>query len=280
VSGAYEKTCYLPAGCLPASKESTSDGPVVFDYADLWQGEKSLFGTLEELYGERQLDSLGGSYGWPVRYRQVEDYEQLRINTLGQYLDAFTAGDFRLPYLRHLSINRAMPELRPMLRQPEAFTPNWADHPLLDRLSGPEIFIGQADTGFGHLHQDQVSVHVGFVQLKGKKEFVVFPPEDGRYLDTFQGREFPYEYRNSRICYSNLTNYERFPGLREARQRRIVLNEGQAMLLPAGWWHTTYNLTDSVSYSIRIINKSNVTSMLWRHLQGLPRLLMSRDINP
>jgi len=247
--------------------------PWVFGYDQLWQHREPLLDVLKTLYGDRQLDSFGGSYGWSVRYRQVEDYEAINLHTLGDYIDAFRCGDIKLPYLRHLSINRAMPELRQHIQLPEQFRPNWVTHPLLDRLGGPELFIGQARTTFGHLHQDQVSVHVGFVQLQGAKEFVLFPPDDAEHLETFEGREFPYQLRNSRIRYVDLYDKQRFPGLHQARMQRITLRAGQALFLPADWWHTTYNLSDSVSYSIRIVNSSNALQTLQRHIEGIPRWL-------
>jgi len=114
-------------------------------------------------------------------------------------------------------------------------------------------------------------VHVGFVQLQGEKEFAVFPPEDGRYLDIFEGREFPYQLRNSRVRYADLKNYDRFPLLRKARPRYIRLRAGQALFLPADWWHTTCNLSDSVSYSVRILNASNAGRCIASHLAGIPR---------
>jgi len=46
--------------------------PVVFSYTGLWQHDTPLLDMLDQLYGERPLDSLGGSYGGSVRYRQVE----------------------------------------------------------------------------------------------------------------------------------------------------------------------------------------------------------------
>ena len=134
------------------------EGPEVFAYNDLWQHPLPLLDYLQKYHGDKKLDQLGGSYGWSVRYRQIEDYEALGITRLGDYLDAYRAGAKRLPYLRHLSVNKAFPELRQYLRQPAQFLPNWADHPRLDRFSGPELFIGQAGTGFGNVHQDQVAV--------------------------------------------------------------------------------------------------------------------------
>ncbi len=260
-----------PAGLQRPVVPSPCDRPLIFSCADLWQRDVPLLDTLREYYGQRPLDSFGGSYGWSVRYRQVEDYEAINIHTLGEYLDAFANGGIRLPYLRHLSVNRAMPELRAHIRQPAQFRPNWVDHPWLDRFSGPEFFIGQAGTSFGHVHQDQVCVHVGFVQLQGEKEFVLFPPGDAPYLETFNGREFPYQLRNSRVRYADLDDHQRFPLLKRARMQRVTLKAGDALLLPADWWHTTYNLTDSVSYSVRIINRTNAWRSLVSHLCGIPR---------
>jgi len=264
------KTSY--SGQLVSAKDNRSERPLVFTYNDFWQNDASLHDTLKQLYGNKPLDSFGGSYGWSVRYRQIEDYEALSMTTLGEYIDAFQNKTADLPYLRHLSVNRAMPELKQYMRLPEQFRSNWADHKLLDRLSGPELFIGQAGTSFGHLHQDQVSVHIGFVQLQGEKDFVLFPPEDAPYLATFEGREFPYQQRNSRIRYEDATNHEAFPLLKKARPQRIRLHAGQALFVPADWWHTTYNVTDSTSFSIRIVNQSNFRRTLTEHIKGVPRI--------
>lgn len=255
----------------PKARGWSPQYPIVFEYKQLWRHEQPLLDVLTNIYGDRRLDTLGGSYGWPVRYRQVEDYDGLNIETLGDYIAAFKDGETRLPYLRHLSLNRALAKLRQFIHDPEQFKPNWVRHPRLDRLGGPEIFLGQAGTIFGHLHQDQTAVHVGWVQLQGEKEVVMFPPEDGRYLYRMEGIQFPFEWRNSAVNFTNLENYERFPLLKQASPRRIILREGEAMLLPADWWHTTRNVTDSISYNIRIVNSSNAATTLWRHVMGFPR---------
>jgi len=262
----------FPARAL-ASPAVYKEQPEVFAYSDFWQHDRPMLDTLVDLYGNRQLDSFGGSYGWSVRYRQVEDYEALAISTLREYIDAFKQQSHALPYLRHLSLNRAMPELKQHIRLPEQFQNNWADHPRLDRFSGPELFIGQAGTSFGHLHQDQVCVHIGFVQLEGEKEFVLFPPEDGKYLSTFEGREFPYQQRNSKLRYHDINDTDAFPLLAKTSPQRIRLRAGQALFVPADWWHTTYNHTDSISFSIRIINRSNFTRSLTEHCKGIPRTI-------
>ena len=108
--------------------------PLVFACDELWQHEQSLLDYLSCEYGHCRLDSLGGSYGWPVRYRQVEDYAGLNVTTLAEYIAAFRAGNVHLPYLRHLSLNRALPAVRRYLQEPAEFRPNWVQHSWLDRV--------------------------------------------------------------------------------------------------------------------------------------------------
>lgn len=249
------------------------DEPFVFGCSNLWRHHDNPLETMQQLYGDCLLEDFGGSFGWSVRYRQQEDYAALGISTLGEYIDAFRLRAVKLPYLRHLSVNRAMPALRRYIRHPDIFRPNWVDHPWLDRFSGPEFFVGQAGTGFGNFHQDHASVHIGFVQLEGSKEFTLFRPEDGKHLYRMMGAQFPWQMRNSAVRLDNMEDYERFPELRHVKPRKITVCAGQALFLPADWWHTTRNLTDSVSYSIRIINGSNIGKAVRRHLEGLPRLL-------
>ena len=54
----------------------------------------------------------------------------------------------------------------------------------------------------------------------------------------------------------------------------LTLRAGQALFMPADWWHTTINLTDSVSYSIRIVNHTNVLKTLGHYLVGPGRAML------
>ena len=245
--------------------------PEVFEYRDLWQHRDPLLEVLRSDYGTHKIETLGGSYGFTIRKYEEQHYARLGIETLVEYLDALERGEAGLPYLRHLSINKALPKISDYLKLPEKFRPNWVAHPALDRFGGPELFIGQAGTNFGNLHQDHSSVHVGFVQLQGEKEFVLLPPEAGKHLYRMQGREFPYQWRNSPITYSKLNDHKTYPQLKQVRPIRMRVKAGQALFLPADWWHTTHNISDSVSYSVRIVNSSNAASLIARQLEGLPR---------
>ena len=254
-------------------------GPVVFRCEPAWQHPAPLLEVLGAEYGNLRLDTLGGSYGWVVREPNRGRFAELGIVTLGQYLEAFARGVRGLPYLTHLSVHRNIPALKPWLAAPAAFGPNWVASPRWDRLGGPELFIGQRGTRFAGIHQDHGGVHVGFCQLEGEKRFIVFPPADGRFLYRYRGAEFPYQLRNSSVRWFSPDALERWPLLRHASPRSIVLRAGEALLLPANWWHATESLTDGITWSTRIINHSNLLDSLKEHLLGLPRGL-SRLVTP
>lgn len=252
-----------------------ADSPRVFDSAPLWTHPQPLLAFLRERYGALRLHGLEGSYGWVLKYDQMPKARATGIETLGDFLDAFgRAAPGTLPYLMHLSLQRALPELLPHFAQPPGFTPNWVTAPWLDRLAGPELFLGQAGSGFGPIHQDHASVHVGFWQVQGEKQFILFPPEDGRWLYRYSGAQFPYECRNSRVHARSWRDFERFPLLRYAHPKRLVLRAGQCLFLPANWWHSTINLTDSVSYSIRIVNGTNAVRTLGAYAFGVTRAVL------
>lgn len=258
----------------PALQGRQSAPPRVFECAPLWHGGQPLLDSLTQLYGHLRLDRLQGSYGWVLKWTERDRASSHRIATLGDYLALFRQGVPDLPYLTHLSVNRHLPDLRAGFVSPPQFRPNWVDTPALDRLSGPEIFLGPAGSGFGLIHVDHAAVHVGFWQVQGEKRFVLFPPEDGRYLYRFRGAQFPYQLRNSRVTASDYRNFARYPLLRHAHPQTLVLRAGQCLLLPANWWHSTENLSHSVSYSIRIVNGSNAWQTLAAYALGLPRALL------
>ena len=250
------------------------DAPTRFQCDSVWRHDQPLLQVLAAEYGDMRLDQLEGSYGWCIKYSQEAKRVAMGIETLGELLQLFEAGsDLPLPYLMHLSINRNLQQLREYFVAPPQFRPNWVNLPWADRIGGPELFIGQKGTGFGPVHVDHVAVHVGFYQVSGEKRFLLFPPEDGQYLYRYRGAQFPWQLRNSRICGFNEGNYEQFPLLRQASPRVITLRAGEALFMPANWWHTTLNLTDSVSYSVRIVNSSNVLSTLGEYARGIPRAI-------
>lgn len=88
------------------------------------------------------------------------------------------------------------------------------------------------------LHYDEV--HSLLMMMEGRKRFILFPPEQTGLLYPYN----PFNIRSliqnrvvdSRIDCSAL-DFEKYPKLRRARGLSGWLEEGQALLIPAGTWH-------------------------------------------
>jgi hypothetical protein len=246
--------------------------PLHFAARDVWQHPQAFAEAVRESYGHLRLDTLGGTYSWTVRPANRAQFERAGLTTLGEYLDRFLGNDPRpLPYLAHVSMHRNLPDLKPYLVPPPEFGPNWVDHPRLDRFSGPEVYVGRKGCHFAGLHVDHCAVHVGFVQLTGRKRFTAFPPGDAPYLYTWRAVHFPWQRRNSAVRLFQPDWQERWPEARRAHPVVIDLGPGEGLVLPANWWHVTEVLEDGITWNVRIVNHTNVGRFVGEQLLGIPR---------
>ncbi|CAG9565348.1 unnamed protein product [Danaus chrysippus] len=95
-------------------------------------------------------------------------------------------------------------------------------------------------------HQDTYGYNI-VAQVYGRKRWILFPPETGGLKPT----RVPYEESS---VYSELNFYcpvdlDRFTGLTGARV--VELSQGDALLVPRGWWHYVQNL-DPLNISLNI----------------------------
>ena len=171
----------------------------------------------------------------PVRAR-VGDY----INTafapdramqdmlMGEYLDQVASSDANTlpPYLGNL-------ELRPlnaMCHWPAYF----------DKLGPPRFWLGPAGT-VTPLHCDYDDNI--FAQVWGTKRIFLAPPHHDEFL---------YPSRANAILFGSpfdpeAPDYERFPLARQATLIECIVNPGDMLYVPAGWYHQVRALTFSLS---------------------------------
>jgi lysine-specific demethylase 8/hypoxia-inducible factor 1-alpha inhibitor (HIF hydroxylase) len=87
-------------------------------------------------------------------------------------------------------------------------------------------------------------------QLYGRKKVVLFPPTVTESLYPFPIWTHLRHGLKLRACYSrvDLTNpdFQQFPKLREAQkhQKTILLEAGEVLFIPVGWWHEISTLED------------------------------------
>ncbi len=104
----------------------------------------------------------------------------------------------------------------------------------------PNLWLGSAGA-FTQLHQDVL--HNLILQLDGVKQFMVFAPQDDRYLYRETSAERP---NYSQIPLTSRVDRRRFPNYRRARAFRVELRPRDIFVLPAYWWHEVLTLEDSL----------------------------------
>lgn len=178
------------------------------------------------------------------------------VATFAEYVDEHTGPtvDGIPPYLRWFTRQRA----DQMLTADEAFAaladdwtmPGWlpeSDY-LLPPADGPVDAARDAFPARGmfvcgkggrtRLHADPWASDACLCQVTGRKRFLMYPPEAGEVLSDGTGGTVDLDEPDD----------GRFPRWREAAPvLDEVLSPGDAIFIPAGWYHTAIALDDSVS---------------------------------
>src|ERR1700730_9641680 len=122
--------------------------------------------------------------------------------------------------------------------------------PLLSHLKCPGGFLEQksfskAKFWFGpkgtvtHLHHDAGNVLFG--QVYGRKQFKFIPPFDTK--NVYRERDW-----YSAVDALNI-NYAKFPRMRRVSILETVIEPGEFVFIPVGWWHCVKSLDISISVS-------------------------------
>ncbi len=105
------------------------------------------------------------------------------------------------------------------------------------------FWLGQAGNKTP-LHFDQSQNFL--VQIFGKKRIRLFPPSQTKnlYRHTPLTRGAPHL---SQIPDIDSVDYTKFPQFKNAKSFELILNPGETLFIPAGWWHDVRSLDDSIS---------------------------------
>ena len=122
-------------------------------------------------------------------------------------------------------------------------------------LSLTKVFLGPAGT-VSRLHHDTYATHVWLSQVRGRKQFVCYHPDDTPHLhahvedDGCDGATSLFD--------PSAPDYAAFPNARKARAFSVVVEEGETVVLPSKWWHWAKSLTPSVTLMRNFVNKTNM----------------------
>jgi len=171
------------------------------------------------------------------------DYDRRRVfceARLAEFVDLIAGASGRTLYSTNFKIFDVAPSLRADIEPLEPYM----GVPRL-RLE-PYLWTGPAGT-VSSLHFDRA--HNLVAQIQGRKRWLVFPP------DTTPSLYWPSPELDLRMLQFSPVDAERpdldrFPLFARARPIEIVLEPGELLFLPAGWWHQVRSLDPAISLNV------------------------------
>jgi len=182
---------------------------------------------------------------------------QARSIPLKEFIDAVmtTTQDLRM-FL--YNIKSAIPELVNDIVYPD----------LVDGLSKQFVFMffGCKDS-VTQMHFDIDMSHVFHTAIFGRKTITLFPFEEGKNL-----HRYPYTCRSYVDVHQ--PDFNEYPGLKNAQGYRVVLEPGETLYIPSGYWH--HLIYDEASCAISL----RCPSQTWQgKLQGFYNLIIMSSID-
>lgn len=134
----------------------------------------------------------------------------------------------------------------------------------------PMLFTGGAGS-ITHLHFDIDMSHILHTQFAGKKRVLLFPHEEQYKL-----YRKPWEVLSlaNFAGYKDSFDYENFPAVKNARGYEVIMEHGDTLYMPAGFWHHMEYIESGFAMSLRAMQ-----SDLGGKLDGLWKLFGMRGID-
>ncbi len=112
--------------------------------------------------------------------------------------------------------------------------------------SFPFMFFG-GDGSVTRIHQDMDMSCVFLTQFTGKKRVVLFDPKYSTLL-----YRLPYNVHTA--VNIEKPDYEKYPGLKYVEGREAILEFGDTIFIPSGWWHHIEYVGSGFSMSLRCLS--------------------------
>ncbi|MCG2613269.1 cupin-like domain-containing protein [Terrimonas sp. NA20] len=193
------------------------------------------YSYFKEKAGDRPVSVHGAENSDPDKVTSVP----VAQTTFGSYLDDISDGpsEQRL-FLFNLLLDK--PELRKEIR-PRILAKNFLS-------SLPLMFFGGAGSSV-RLHYDIDRSHVFLTQFEGRKKVWLFAPDQSDLL-----YRLPFNFHG--IVDLRHPDFEKFPALRYAEGYECILEPGDTLFIPSGYWHYIQYVTHGYSVSYRALSAS------------------------
>lgn len=218
--------------------------PVVFtDLTASWEAtQKWTVEFFKEQYGHLEVPVYSANYSKPGKTYMVPD----KMMPFREFLSISEQGPTDLRMFL-FNIFRHAPELCNDFSTPtimEGFIKQF-----------PFMFFGGEGSKVA-LHYDIDMSHVFLNQIYGRKRVVLFPPEQSRKI-------YQHPYTVASYIDVNNPDYEKYPALRQAWGYDCIVNPGETLFMPSGYWH--YIEYTDFGYSISL----RANESLARRVKGL-----------
>ncbi len=151
----------------------------------------------------------------------------------------------------------------------------WPEHLMKGFIKRvPMLFVG-GEGSVTHIHFDIDLSHILHTQFMGKKRVLLFPNEEQEKL-----YRKPFEV----LSLADFTNYydagktrldtDKFPAVKHAKGYDVILEHGDTLFMPGGYWHHMEYLESGFAMSLRAFN-TGITGKL----KGVWNLVGMRSID-
>ncbi|AHF15583.1 cupin-like domain-containing protein [Niabella soli] len=134
----------------------------------------------------------------------------------------------------------------------------------------PMLFVG-GEGAITHMHFDIDMSHILHTQFIGKKRVLLFPFEEQHKL-----YRKPWEVLSlaNYAHYHEKFDYDNFPAVKNAQGYEVILEHGDTLFMPAGYWHHMEYIDAGFAMSLRALQSS-----LSGKLKGAWNLFGMRNID-
>ena len=172
----------------------------------------------------------------------ADDYK-----TFGEYIDMIKEGPAAWRIFL-FNIFEHAPELT------KDFT--WPEHLMKGFIKRyPMLFTG-GKTSITHMHFDIDLSHILHTQFIGRKRVLLFPHEEQYklYRKPFEVLSLA-DFSNYHLNNGN-PDYENFPALKYAKGYEVVMEHGDTLFMPAGYWHHMEYIDSGFAMSLRALQNT------------------------
>ncbi|GEP88621.1 Cupin-like domain-containing protein [Chitinophaga terrae (ex Kim and Jung 2007)] len=182
--------------------------------------------------------------------------------TFGEYLDMVQAGPVALRIFL-FNIFQHAPQLVNDFTWPDAYAKG-----LLKKY--PMLFVGGAGS-VAHMHYDIDMSHIFHTQFIGRKRVLLLENNQSPYIYRMP---FTVESAANFVNWSEHLDTQQFPALEHAKAYTAILEHGDTMFMPGGYWHHMEYMDGGFAMSLRALDPS-----LAGKLNGLYHIVGLRGMN-